>query len=80
MGPEPRELHCILGRIVIRRGRNGLPESHREVECCKERHAEWFVKNGGWEVLIRESEMPIGPHDIEPAQRNENRSGDTGDD
>lgn len=34
----------------------------------------------GWHVLARDSEMPQGPHDIEPAQRNENRAGDTGDD
>ena len=34
----------------------------------------------GWHVLIRDSEMPQGPHDIEPAQRNENRAGDTGED
>jgi hypothetical protein len=74
MGHERREPHCILGRIVTRRGRTGLPESHREVECCQERHAEWFMAHGGWEVLIRDSEMPMSPHElIDPAQSNPQR-------
>jgi hypothetical protein len=71
--PNHGEPHCILGRIVTRRGKTGLPESHREVECCQERHAEWFVKHGGWEVLIRDSDMA---NDIEPSQSNPHRVDD----
>jgi hypothetical protein len=57
MDREPRD-HCIIGRIVTRRGPTGLPESHREIDVCQERHAQWFADNGGWEVLIRDSDVP----------------------
>jgi hypothetical protein len=69
---ETREPHCLISRSITRRGRNGLPESHREIECCKERHAEWFALHG-WRVLIRDSDMPVDPHDIDPAQSNPRR-------
>lgn len=72
------EPHCILGRIVTRRGRTGLPESRRETECCQERHAEWFMKHGGWEILISDTDMPIAPvvEPAEPAQSGPNRTGE----
>ncbi len=57
MDQEPRD-HCIIWRNVTRAGLKGMPESHREIDVCQERHAEWFAQNGGWEVLIRDSEIP----------------------
>lgn len=27
-----------------------------------------YAKAKGWHVLIRDSEMPTGPHDVDPAQ------------
>jgi hypothetical protein len=69
--------HCIVGRIVTRRGRNGLPECHRETDACQERHAPKWIKDG-WEVLIRDSEMPLKP-ECEPSQSGPLRHVDTGD-
>ena len=63
---------CIIGRFVVRRGHNGLPVSHRETDACQERHIDWFVQNG-WEVLIRDSEMPKAD---KPSQSGPNRTSD----
>lgn len=52
-------------------------EYHIHTMRLPESLAELAIKKG-WRVLIRDSEMPVGPHDIEPEQRNANRSGDTG--
>lgn len=68
---------CIIGRLVVRRGHNGLPITHRETDACQERHIDWFVQNG-WEVLIRDSDIPLGSHDqnSQTGQSGPNRSGE----
>ena len=36
-----------------------------------------FAKAKGWHVLVRDSEMPNGAHDIDPAQSNPKRVDDS---
>lgn len=33
-----------------------------------------IARSHGWHVLVMESEMPIGPHDVEPSQSNPRRT------
>lgn len=73
----PDEPCCIIGRLVVRRGHNGLPVSHRETDSCQERHIDYFLQQG-WEVLIRDSDMPTGPHDIGSSQSGPQRNEDDG--
>jgi hypothetical protein len=74
MVPKPREPHSIIYRIVKRPGPGGLPENHRVIECCQERH-EWKFVNDGYTVAWRDSEI-MPPEPIEPAQSNPRREDD----
>lgn len=63
---------CVMWRIQWRVKR------WQVIRLPEERVAEYLRK--GWMLMIRDSEMPIGPYDAEPTQRNPNVVGDTGDD
>jgi hypothetical protein len=60
MAQKPREPHSIIYRYVTRAGRNGLPESHRDVVIVQERH-EWKFVQDGWTVFVRDSEVMTAP-------------------
>jgi hypothetical protein len=72
--------HSIIYRYITRPGPSGAPESHREIDCCQERHEWKFIKDG-WAVYVRDSEVLGGVEDVnpvEPAQSNPNRTEDDG--
>jgi hypothetical protein len=66
---------CVMARIESYISKDGQALAFVHTIRCRERGAPWWRDNFGYEVVIRDSEMPQPP-EIEPSQSNPRRGED----